>query len=238
MAVQTPQTVVFRLIPKTGPNDPATADLVHGIRNDRAAIEGTTGATVLVGGTTASNIDVSSKLNSALPVFLVVVVGLAFILLTFAFRTILVPIKSIVGFLLSVLAALGAQVAIFQWGWGRHIFGITPSETISFLPILMLAIIFGLSSDYEVFVVSRIKEEFSKSGDARGAVEAERRGEVGRAGDRIVAAKRISKWGSGGKSARFGPSGWDSLREHRNEFLSEGSSGDAKSFPLRWGRTA
>jgi RND superfamily putative drug exporter len=171
VAVQTPQTVVFRLIPKTGPNDPATADLVHGIRNDRAAIEGSTGATVLVGGTTASNIDVSSKLNSALPVFLVVVVGLAFILLTFAFRTILVPIKSIIGFLLSVLAALGAQVAIFQWGWGRHLFGITPSETISFLPILMLAIIFGLSSDYEVFVVSRIKEEFSRSGDARSAVE-------------------------------------------------------------------
>ena len=98
-------------------------------------------------------------------------VGLAFILLTFAFRTILVPIKSIIGFLLSVSAALGAQVAVFQWGWGRSLFNITPSETISFLPIIMLAIIFGLSSDYEVFVVSRIKEEFAKDGDARGAVE-------------------------------------------------------------------
>src|SRR5712692_1200021 len=162
---------LIRLIPKSGPNDPATASLVHTLRDNRAAIEGQTGAHILVGGTTASNIDVSSKLSSALPIFLIVVVGLAFILLTFAFRTILVPIKSILGFLLSMAAALGAQVAMCQWGWGEHIFGITPSETISFLPIIMLAIIFGLSSDYEVFVVSRIKEEYTKNGDARRAVQ-------------------------------------------------------------------
>ncbi|WP_329134414.1 MMPL family transporter [Streptomyces sp. NBC_01476] len=162
---------LVRVIPKSGPNDTATADLVHKLRDDRAAIEGSTGAHILVGGTTASNIDVSSKLSGALPVFLIVVVGLAFVLLTFAFRTILVPVKSILGFLLSMAAALGAQVAIFQWGWGEHIFGITPSETISFLPIIMLAIIFGLSSDYEVFVVSRIKEDYTKNGDARRAVE-------------------------------------------------------------------
>jgi RND superfamily putative drug exporter len=162
---------LIRLIPKSGPNDPATASLVHTLRDNRAAIEGRTGAHILVGGTTASNIDVSAKLSSALPVFLIVVVGLAFILLTFAFRTILVPIKSILGFLLSMAAALGAQVAMFQWGWGEHIFGITPAETISFLPIIMLAIIFGLSSDYEVFVVSRIKEEYTRNGDAFRAVQ-------------------------------------------------------------------
>jgi RND superfamily putative drug exporter len=162
---------LIRLIPRSGPNDRATADLVHKLRDDRAAIEGTTGTHILVGGTTASNIDVSTKLSRALPIFLVVVVGLAFILLTFAFRTILVPLKSIVGFLLSMAAALGAQVALFQWGWGERLFGITPSETISFLPIIMLAIIFGLSSDYEVFVVSRIKEEYTKNGDARRAVQ-------------------------------------------------------------------
>jgi RND superfamily putative drug exporter len=161
---------LIKVIPKSGPNDPVTATLVNTIRGDRAAIEGSTGAHILVGGTTASNIDVSAKLSAALPIFLIVVVGLAFILLTFAFRTILVPIKSILGFLLSMVAALGAQVAMFQWGWGQHIFGITPSETISFLPIIMLAIIFGLSSDYEVFVVSRIKEEYTKNGDARRAV--------------------------------------------------------------------
>jgi putative drug exporter of the RND superfamily len=162
---------LIRVIPTSGPNDAATANLVHTLRHDRAAIEGHTGTRILVGGTTASNIDVSSKLSSALPIFLLVVIGLAFLLLTFAFRTILVPITSILGFLLSMAAALGAQVAMFQWGWGQHIFGITPSETISFLPIVMLAIIFGLSSDYEVFVVSRIKEEYTKNGDARRAVQ-------------------------------------------------------------------
>jgi RND superfamily putative drug exporter len=162
---------LIRVIPTSGPEESATTDLVNTLRDDRAVIEGQTGTHILVGGTTASNIDVSSKLSSALPVFLIVVVGLAFILLTFAFRTILVPIKSILGFLLSMAAALGAQVAIFQWGWGEHIFAITPTETISFLPIIMLAIIFGLSSDYEVFVVSRIKEEYTKNGDARRAVE-------------------------------------------------------------------
>jgi RND superfamily putative drug exporter len=162
---------LIKLIPKSGPTDPATTALVNTIRADRAAIEGTTGAHLLVGGTTASNIDVSAKLSSALPVFLIVVVGLALVLLTFAFRTILVPLKSVLGFLLSMSAALGAQVAMFQWGWGQHIFGITPAQTISFLPIIMLAIIFGLSSDYEVFVVSRIKEDFTANGDARRAVQ-------------------------------------------------------------------
>jgi RND superfamily putative drug exporter len=162
---------LIKLIPKSGPSDPATTALVHTIRDDRAAIEGQTGAHILVGGTTASNIDVSAKLSAALPVFLIVVVGLAFVLLTFAFRTIVVPVKSILGFLLSMSAALGAQVAIFQWGWGQHLFGITPAQTISFLPIIMLAIIFGLSSDYEMFVVSRIKEDYSKNGDARRAVQ-------------------------------------------------------------------
>ncbi|WP_052850267.1 MMPL family transporter [Streptomyces avicenniae] len=162
---------VIQVVPRTGPSDPATADLVHRIRDRRASIEEGTGAHVTVGGTTASNIDVSSKLSSALPVFLVVVIGLAFVLLTFAFRTFFVPLKSIAGFLLSVCAAFGAQVAMFQWGWGRHLLDITPTETVSFLPIIMLAIIFGLSSDYEVFVVSRIKEDHTATGDARGAVE-------------------------------------------------------------------
>jgi RND superfamily putative drug exporter len=161
---------VIQVIPTTGPNATATSALVKRIRSDRAQIEAGTGATVLIGGTTASNIDVSNKLSSALPIFLVVVVGLAFVLLTFAFRTILVPIKSILGFLLSVSAAMGAEVAIFQWGWGASLLGVTKTETLSFLPIILLAIIFGLSSDYEVFVVSRIKEDFTKTGDARGAV--------------------------------------------------------------------
>lgn len=164
------RTAIIQVIPETGPNDTATADLVQRIRADRDAIEADTGATFLVGGNTASNIDTSDKLATALPIFLVVVVGLAFILLTIAFRAALVPITSIVGFLLSVFAALGAQVAVFQWGWGASLLGVTPGETISFLPIIALAIIFGLSSDYEVFVVSRIKEELATTGDATAAV--------------------------------------------------------------------
>ena len=163
-------TAAIQVIPATGPNDTATADLVQRIRADRDAIEADTGATILVGGNTASNIDTSAKLAAALPVFIIVVVGLAFVLLTVAFRAALVPLTSIVGFLLSVFAAVGVQVAIFQWGWGASLLGITPGETISFLPIIVLAIVFGLSSDYEVFVVSRIREELSRTDTAVDAV--------------------------------------------------------------------
>ena len=170
VATASADVAVIQVIPDTGPNDGATAVLVNRIRAERTAIEAGTGARILVGGATASNIDVSAKLSGALPEFLIVVIGLAFLLLTFAFRTILVPLKSILGFLLSVAAAFGAQVAVFQWGWGAGLLGVTPGETVSFLPILMLAIIFGLSSDYEVFVVSRIHEEFTRNRDARAAV--------------------------------------------------------------------
>jgi putative drug exporter of the RND superfamily len=161
---------LINVVPTTGPNDQATTDLVNHIRADRTHFESGTGTEILVGGLTATNIDVSSKLGSALPIFLITIVGLAFLLLTFAFRTILVPIKSILGFLLSAAAALGAQVAVFQWGWLKQLFGITPSQTLSFMPIILLAVLFGLSSDYEVFVVSRIKEHYTKTGNAREAV--------------------------------------------------------------------
>jgi RND superfamily putative drug exporter len=164
-------TAVFDVVPKTGPTDPATTALVNVIRDNRTSIAGGTHARILVGGLTASNIDVSAKLASALPVFLLVVILLALLLLTFAFRTILVPIKSIIGFLLSICASFGALVAFFQWGWGQSLLGVTPGPIVSFLPIILLAIVFGLSSDYEMFVVSRIKEDYTRTGDARGAVE-------------------------------------------------------------------
>ena len=170
VAVVTNDVALISVIPTTGPNDPGTTDLVHHIRDQRTALEAGTGAHLLVGGVTATNIDVSAKLGDALPVFLFTVVALAFVLLTFAFRTIIVPIKSIIGFLLSAGAAFGAQVAVFQWGWAKSLLGIEPSQTLSFLPVILLAIMFGLSSDYEVFVVSRIKEQFSRTGDARRAV--------------------------------------------------------------------
>ncbi|WP_067713994.1 MMPL family transporter [Nocardia yamanashiensis] len=162
---------LIQVVPKTGPADSATDDLVNRLRDDRAAIENGTGATYLVGGTTAANIDTSKRLGEALPVFLVVVVGLALVLLTIAFRTILVPLTSIAGFVLSVFASLGVQVAVFQWGWGASIFNLPKGQTLSFLPIITLAIIFGLSSDYQIFVVSRIKEEFTRTGDAITSVQ-------------------------------------------------------------------
>lgn len=165
-------TAVIQVVPRTGPNNSATTSLVKRIREQRARIAGGTGTQLLIGGPTASNIDVSAKLSSSLPRFLAVVAVLAFALLTFAFRAPLVPLKSILGFLLSVAAALGAQVALFQWGWGASLLGITKSPvTLSYLPTVLVAIIFGLSCDYEVFVVSRIKEQFTNTGDAEGAVE-------------------------------------------------------------------
>jgi RND superfamily putative drug exporter len=169
VAAVTHGIAVISVVPATGPNEAATADLVHAIRDDSGAIASATGAHILVGGQTATDIDVSAKLSQALPVFLGTVVVLAFLLLTFAFRTILVPLKSILGFLLSAGAALGAEVAVFQWGWGKDLLGISPTQTLSFLPVILLAIMFGLSSDYEIFVVSRIKEHYTRTGDARGA---------------------------------------------------------------------
>ncbi len=163
--------VLIQVVPKTGPADSATTDLVNRLRDDRADIESDTGARYLVGGTTAANIDTSERLGAALPVFLVVVVGLALALLTIAFRTVLVPVSSVAGFILSVFAALGVQVAVFQWGWSGSLFDVTKAQTLSFLPIITLAIIFGLSSDYQIFVVSRIKEEYTRTGDAVRSVQ-------------------------------------------------------------------
>jgi RND superfamily putative drug exporter len=161
---------VLQVIPKTGPDASATSDLVHRIRDHRD-IENSSHTRILVGGLTAQNMDTSHRLANALPVFFVVVAGLALILLTIAFRAVAVPITSIIGFMLSVLAAFGAQVTVFQWGWLADLLKVTPGQTVSFLPIIVLAVIFGLSSDYEVFVVSRIKEVFTKTNDAVGAVE-------------------------------------------------------------------
>lgn len=167
----TNELAIITVIPTSGPNDPGTRDLVDAIRDDRDRLQDLgSSPSVLVGGITASNIDVSEKVFDALPVFLLVIVVVAMLLLTFAFRTFWVPLKSVVGFLLSLGAALGATVAVFQWGWGADVLGVTPGPIVTFLPVLMLAIVFGLSADYEIFVVSRIKEQYALTGDARTAV--------------------------------------------------------------------
>ena len=162
---------IVTVIPKSGPAEQATTDLVSSIRDVRGAIESGTGATVQVTGQTAINVDLSAKLSSALPVYFVVVIALAMILLLLVFRSILVPVKAMLGFCLSALAALGATVAVFQWGWLAHVFGVTqPGQLLSFLPMLLLGVLFGLAMDYEVFLVSRMREEYSHGEEPQDAL--------------------------------------------------------------------
>ncbi|MFD0598961.1 MMPL family transporter [Catellatospora coxensis] len=165
------RTVLLAVIPKTGPNDEATADLVHALRDERAALTAGTGATIAVTGVTALAIDVSTTLDEALLPYLAVVVGLAFLLLLLVFRSVLVPLKATLGFLLSVAATFGAVVAVFQWGWLGDVFGVQETGPImSMLPVLLIGILFGLAMDYQVFLVTRMREDFVHGAPARDAV--------------------------------------------------------------------
>ncbi|MGW3287453.1 MMPL family transporter [Streptomyces sp. NPDC001002] len=158
---QAGDTAVFSATPATGPSDRKTQDLVNAIRDDRPGIDSATGATFKVTGTTAVNIDVSEKVQSALIPYLAVVVGLAFVLLLVVFRSVLVPLKAALGFLLSVLAALGSVVAVFQWGYGADLLGVHETGPImNMMPIFLVGIVFGLAMDYEVFLVARIREAY------------------------------------------------------------------------------
>ena len=152
-------TATITVIPDSKPSSVTTEDLVHGIRDAGTRIRTDTDSTVLVTGTTAMNIDVSQKLNDALIPYLILVVGLAFLLLIVVFRSILVPLKAALGFLLSVMAALGAVVAVFQWGWLSGLLGVEETGPVmSMMPIFMVGVVFGLAMDYEVFLVTRIRE--------------------------------------------------------------------------------
>ncbi|CQR63581.1 MMPL family transporter [Streptomyces leeuwenhoekii] len=154
-------TATITVVPKSKPSSVTTEDLVHSIRDAGAGVEADTGASVLVTGSTAMNIDVSQKLNDALLPYLVLVVGLAFLLLIVVFRSILVPLKAALGFLLSVLAALGAVVAVFQWGWLAGLMGVEETGPVmSMMPIFMVGVVFGLAMDYEVFLVTRMREAY------------------------------------------------------------------------------
>ncbi|WP_078857257.1 MMPL family transporter [Streptomyces sp. NBRC 109706] len=158
--------------PSTGPSDHATSELVEHIREDVAAqVEADTGAKVLVSGVTAAEIDFSNVMSDALVPYLTLVVGLAFVLLVLVFRSILVPLKAALGFLLSVLAALGAVVAVFQWGWAAELIGVHETGPImSLMPIFMVGVIFGLAMDYEVFLVTRMREAHVHGEDARQSI--------------------------------------------------------------------
>ncbi|MFJ8937744.1 MMPL family transporter [Streptomyces sp. NPDC102365] len=154
-------TAVFSVVPSTAPTDQKTTDLVQTIRGERTGVEAETGATFEVTGTTALNIDISDKVSGALVPYLIVVVGLAIILLMVVFRSLLVPLKAALGFLLSVLASLGVVVLVFQQGHGADLMGVEQTGPImSLMPIFLVGIVFGLAMDYEVFLVSRMREAY------------------------------------------------------------------------------
>ncbi|UED87511.1 MMPL family transporter [Streptomyces profundus] len=152
-------TAVLTVVPETAPSSGETKDLVQAIRGAASDVEADTGAGVLVTGATAMNIDISDAMSDALIPYLTVVIGLAVLLLTVVFRSVLVPVKAALGFLLSVGAAFGVLVAVFQWGWAADLIGIEQTGPVmSLMPILVIGIVFGLAMDYEVFLLTRMRE--------------------------------------------------------------------------------
>jgi putative drug exporter of the RND superfamily len=184
---QSGDVALIGVIPKSSPTSQDTIDLVSAIRDHSATSHRDTGADLMVTGTTAVDIGVSAKLGDAMVPYLAIVVGLALILLLLVFRSILVPLKAALGFLLSVLATLGVLVAVFQWGWLKDVFGVDQTAPIvSVLPILLIGVVFGLAMDYEVFLVTRMREEYVHGADPTEAVVA-----GFRHGARVVTAAAI-----------------------------------------------
>ncbi|MDX3660009.1 MMPL family transporter [Streptomyces sp. ID05-26A] len=168
----TSELSVISVVPDSAPQDEATSILVAHLRDDviPAAVRGT-GLTVHVGGQTAASADLADIVSGKLPLFLVVIVGLGFLLLMVAFRSILVPLTAAVMNLLAAAASFGVVVAVFQWGWGSELLGLGKAGPVEAeLPLIMLAILFGLSMDYQVFLVSRIHEEWEHTRDNHRAI--------------------------------------------------------------------
>jgi RND superfamily putative drug exporter len=166
-----PTAVLWRVIPTTAPQDSATTETVNHLRHDvlPAATEGT-GLDVAVAGSVAVGIDFTSYLADRLVLFFGAVLTLSFLLLMVVFRSLLVPLKAVVMNLLSIGAAYGVVVAAFQWGWLGPVLGIGSAPVEPFIPMMLFAIVFGLSMDYEVFLLSRIKEEWDRTGDSHTSV--------------------------------------------------------------------
>jgi putative drug exporter of the RND superfamily len=159
-------TAVLQVTPASGPAEQETEDLVHDLRASTipAALEGT-GAQAYLGGVTASHIDLTDRASDRLPWFIAAIVGLSLLLLAMVFRSVWVPVKAAAMNVLSIGAGYGAVVAVFQWGWFGGLFGLdAPVPVVSMVPMLMFAILFGLSMDYEVFLLSRAREEYLLTG--------------------------------------------------------------------------
>ncbi len=161
-------TAQILVTPSSAPSDPATMDLVNNIRGAEADLHDSIGVNYGVTGQTALEGDVSETLQDALIPYLAVVVGLAFLLLLLVFRSVLVPLTATLGFLLSVAATFGATVAVFQEGWGGIISN--PQPIVSFMPIFLIGVVFGLAMDYQVFLVTRMREEYVHGATAKQAV--------------------------------------------------------------------
>jgi RND superfamily putative drug exporter len=164
-------TAVLTVNPTTGPQDEQTDELVRHLRADvlPGTVAGTNAKVMLTGQAMAT--DLSDRLIHRLPIFIAAVVAMSFLLLLIVFRSVLVPFKAAMMNLLSIAAAYGVIVAVFQWGWGKDLIGLQHTVPINpFLPLMMFAILFGLSMDYEVFLLSRVREEYVRTGDSHTSV--------------------------------------------------------------------
>ncbi len=178
---------VIGVVPSSAPQDAATTDLLNELRDTvNPQIEAATGAKLYVGGTQAITSDFTSVLKDALPIFLLVVIGLGFLALVLLFRSLVVPAMAAVTSLLSFAASMGITVAVFQWGWLSSLLGVSGTGPIMpFLPIMVFAILFGLSMDYQVFLVSRMREEWEHTDDNAASI---RRGLAGSGRVVVIAA--------------------------------------------------
>ena len=163
-----PTAALWRVVPTTAPQDAETTDLVNRLRDDVLPVATAgTGLDVAVAGSVAVGVDFTDYLSARLPIFFAAVLGLSFLLLMVVFRSLLVPLKAVIMNLLSIGAAYGVVVAVFQWGWGGGLLGIEGAPIEPFIPMMLFAIVFGLSMDYEVFLLSRVREEWDRTGDSR-----------------------------------------------------------------------
>jgi putative drug exporter of the RND superfamily len=171
MANAAGDTVLLTANPTTAPQDASTDALVEHLRRDvlPAAVAGTGASAMLTG--QAMVTDLSERITDRLPFFITAIVGLSFVLLMIVFRSLLVPLKAAAMNMLSIAAAYGVVVAVFQWGWGNELIGLEHTIPINpFMPVMMFAILFGLSMDYEVFLLSRVREEYVATGDSHESV--------------------------------------------------------------------
>ncbi|MER7798217.1 MMPL family transporter [Microbacterium sp. NPDC096154] len=167
---ETADTGIVQVVPETGPDDPATSDLVRELRAHHDEWLDEYGIDLKVTGNTAVGIDISDRLGGALIPFGIFVVGLSFVLLMIVFRSVWVPLKAALGYLLSILAAFGVVAAVFSWGWGAELLHVSRTgPIIAFMPIVVMGVLFGLAMDYEVFLVSRMREDFVHAARKRGA---------------------------------------------------------------------